>query len=87
MALENINRFLDRYRSLLKWTIDEKAAVHEVIKNVCGIDIPQTAIIVEKGVIAITASSTIKNELFIRKEAILEALNKGENKKRFYSIS
>lgn len=72
MSFERIESFLLEYRKRLFAQEDKRAFLRKIIKEVSGIDIPEERFILKKGAVFINGNPTVKNEIFLYKEKILE---------------
>ena len=70
--MKGISEYLQKYRLKLHGAEDKRKEVIEVISRICGITITEQMITINKGVVLIKGNTMIKNELFMRKEKILE---------------
>ena len=69
--MENISSFLQRFKKLLSSHGAVRQIVAEAIKQEVGIDIPTEKITIQSGVVSIQASTVVKSQVFIKKNAIL----------------
>jgi len=76
MELSNIQDFLAKYRTLLSAQDGNRKDICRIIGEASGITLSEKDITVRKGEIVIQGDSVMKNELFLHKKHILEALNK-----------
>ena len=83
MQLSNIQQFLEVYRKRLFKAEDERNAIINIIKNISGVTLFESQIIIQKGTLSIKSDSVTRNQLFLYKTKITEELNKGGNIKIF----
>lgn len=76
MELSNIQDFLAKYRVLLTAQDGNRKDICRLIKESSGILLSEKDITVRKGEVVVQGDSVMKNELFLHKKHILEALNK-----------
>jgi uncharacterized protein YacL (UPF0231 family) len=76
MELSNIQDFLTKYRTLLTAQDDRRKDICRIIGEASGIIISEKEITVRKGELCIQGDSVMKNEIFLHKKHILDALNK-----------
>ncbi len=75
----NIGEFLKKIQNSRSKELVFHAAVQEAIKKFVSIEVPQEAIKFRSGVITIQGiSQSAKSAIFIKKEAILEEVNKNQ---------
>ena len=83
MQLSNIQQFLEVYRKRLFKAEDERNTIINSIKNISGVTLLESQIIIKKGILSIHADSITRNQLFLYKTKIIEELKKGEGIKIF----
>ncbi len=77
MTLLNIGDYLARFKKLKPPADFVKSEIIKIIKDILGADLKATDITCKGGVIYIKSKNPVlKNEIFIKKEKILEALGK-----------
>jgi hypothetical protein len=69
-----LDNFLLRFKALLNNSGSEKKAFIEAARKVALIDFSDKEVEVKDGVVSIHASPLFKNEIFMRKKAILSEL-------------
>ena len=73
--MKGIRLFLDRFRNLTPPDQFIKKECISVIKNRLNVEIKKEDISIKNNIIYINTSSTIKSELFIKKEDLLKELS------------
>jgi hypothetical protein len=77
MPWENVGRFLDRFNNLKPPKKFIQSETAQVVKSVASIDINPDEIEERGGIIYIkTKNSSLKNEIFLKKNLILDILQK-----------
>lgn len=80
MSFERIESFLLDYRKRLFAQEDKRALLRKIIKEVSSIDIPEERFTLKKGTVFINGNPSVKNEIFLYKEKILEEfVRQGQN--------
>ena len=79
MYFERIEGFLLEYRKKLFAQEDKRVLLRNIIKEVSGIDVKEENFTLKKGEVFIKGNPTVKNEIFLYKEKILEEfISRGE---------
>ena len=71
-----IEELLESYRNTLKESGRETEIIAEILTKTLGIPVNKTQLKVSKGVLRAHISSVIKTELYMKKNEILETINK-----------
>jgi hypothetical protein len=74
--MQNIADLLRRYRNIRPPDAAVKKIVIEVVQKSLGIELHRISVSVIRGVVYIDVNPTIKSELFIHKEKILQEVQK-----------
>ena len=74
--MKEIESFLEKFKKLLRYDREIKKTITEIIKNSVNIYIKESEIKIQNKVLYIKANPYIKNEIFIKKDLILERLKK-----------
>ena len=74
--MRSIDSFLNRLKRLLKYDQEIKQVIIRIIKNVVRVEIDESDIKIQNKILYIKTTPYIKNEIFIKKDLILEELNK-----------
>lgn len=84
----NINQLLDKFRSLRNSDIGLRMTIQTAIKNSAGMDVPLESLQVKPPKVFIKGiSSVARSEIFIKKTAILGAINSAMGSERIKDIS
>ena len=67
----NIKEFFEKFSKIQKDVILSKQKVADVIKKISGVDIDQTKIRFENGILRLDINPVLKNEIFMHKNKIL----------------
>ena len=81
----NLGDFLAKFKHVIETTEAQQEAVAKVISEELKIPIPPTDIFTKNGDITITGSPALKSKIFMKKAAILAALEQ-KFPKKFRSI-
>lgn len=81
----SLDSFFAKFRRVLETTKDEQEAVAAVVSEQLKITIPRTDIIVKNGDITISGTPALKSNIFMKKAAILAALDQ-KFPKKFRSV-
>jgi hypothetical protein len=73
--------FLGKITSLLQISLGEKEALLHAIKNISKIELDEKELEIKNGVAVILASPSVKNEIYMRRSAILKELETIQNGK------
>ena len=74
--MKGIESFLEKFKKLLKYDREIKKIIIEVVKNIIGVEVKEEDIKIQNKILYIKANPYIKNEIFIKKDLILERLKK-----------
>ncbi len=83
--MDNLSSFLGKFKKLLS----SDAAVKEVVLNVClkeKINLQNNSISLKDSTLIIGGSSLLKNQLFMKKQRLIEEINKELGKERITDI-
>lgn len=69
-----LEQFLEKFKSFLTARGASKKTVIGAIKNITGIELSENEIEIKNGAVALYVRPLIKNEIFMRKSAILKEL-------------
>lgn len=72
--MRNLSSLLERVSKILNKDTFTKEAIISVIKKYTKADIPETSISLKDGVLVITASPSVKNEITLKEKVIQEEL-------------
>ena len=72
----NISSYLGKVNSLLTHSVLNKEVVIEIVKEEVGIDIHSTDVDIRGGVIYFSVSPLYKNEIFLKRDLILQELRR-----------
>ncbi|OGZ05043.1 MAG: hypothetical protein A2942_03490 [Candidatus Lloydbacteria bacterium RIFCSPLOWO2_01_FULL_50_20] len=76
MSFERIQDFLSQYRKYISDKDEETGKIRAIIAQVSGVQLSQHEITVSRGELQITGNSIVKNEIFLYKGQIIDALHK-----------
>lgn len=77
----DIGKYLEKFKILGNSRFFLRDTVKDSIKEICGIDIDPKDIFIKEGLARISTKPIIKNEIFLKKQKILESINtKSEQK-------
>jgi len=79
----DIGKYLEKFTKLSTSRSFLRESVASSIKEVCGFDIELTKIDEKKGIVRISERPIIKSEIFLKKQKILNSLEKKIGKKVF----
>lgn len=79
--MQNINSFLEKFKKLLRYNKEIKETIKGVIKEKIGVELDDKDIKIQNKVLYIKTTPYVKNEIFIKKDIILEKLNSLLDKK------
>jgi hypothetical protein len=74
MEFSGIQKYLEKYKVKISNEEEKKSTVLAIIKDITGVLLEQSAIVIERGILAIKTDQTTKNEIYIRQKKILECL-------------
>lgn len=70
-----VDALLERYRKIFADRSSERIRVVEVIRNTTGVTLSEKDVKIDRGVLTLAIrSAAVKNELFLRKEPLVRAL-------------
>ncbi len=72
--MNNLGGFLDKFKSIFQGAKFEKDAVISIVNRVAKINLDEKDLDIKNFVIKLTASPGVKNEIFMRKQKILDEL-------------
>lgn len=72
MAL--LGDFLEKFKKLHGDRLQSRQSVLDVVNQVLGVQLQQTDITIKNNTLTIKASPTLKTEIYMKKEALLQAL-------------
>lgn len=75
MPFERIQDFLSKYQRYFSDKDKEQEKIRAAIARVSGIQLSRQELSIFRGVIVVTGSSVLKNELFLFKEQIIRDLH------------
>jgi len=73
--MKNIEEFLKRF-TIIKDPAKSKDEVSSIIKTICGVTVDKTNLVIQNGRLNIKAHPGIKGVIFIKKESLLEEIQK-----------
>ncbi len=76
----NIGEYLNKFKKISENRDFLRKAVSEAVKNICGIDIDPEDIDVRDGIARIRSKPIIKNEIFLKKNKIMDFLKNKTDK-------
>ena len=83
MQLLNIQQYLEVYRKKLSIALDEKNNILETIKKVSGVELEPQQVVIKKGILTIQSDSITKNQVYLYKTKIIDALKQNTNNNIF----
>lgn len=72
----NISKYLEKFKQITLSKSFLRDSVHITIKEVCGVDIEPSKIDIKNYIVRINEKPVIKTEIFLKKQKILEKLDK-----------
>ena len=75
MSVKKINVALEKYKKITPPDILVRTSVAEVIRRLVGADIPLKDISIRRAVVYIRTKPIFKNEIYIKKKDIINAIN------------
>ncbi len=71
----DIAKYLEKFKALSQSRDFLRNSVSEAVKEICNIEIDPKKIVVKDGIARISEKPIIKNEIFMKKQRILENLD------------
>lgn len=72
--MEGIGKFFDRFKNKALVQVGNLTTVLEILKKHTGVNFSVSDVVISKGTLTIKASPAFKNEVYIKKQAILKDL-------------
>lgn len=73
--MDIISGFLKKYKRIIKDDTDLKNAILSSIKETCGLSVESEGLRVKENSINITCPQIFKNDIFLKKDILLENIN------------
>ena len=77
--MKGIGNLLDKFKSIAVQEINKRVFIVEIIKNKIGVDIKMEDISIKDGIVSIKVKSIVKNQIFIKKQALIKEISKKIN--------
>ncbi len=74
--MQGINNFLNKFKDSIGKTVIRREKILSIIREETGIDIKNENILIKGDSIKIKTNQSQKNEIYIKKESILERIKK-----------
>jgi len=84
--MKSISGFFDKFKNKAVLDVKRYLVVIETIKKYTNIELDIKDVSISKGVITLKTSSSMKNEIFIKKQIILNEISKKINHKKIFDI-
>lgn len=84
--MKNLADFLQKFKAIRDPSLDKKIIAY-VIKQTCGVDIEPSNIKIKNFVIQISEHPAIKTSIYMKKQSILELINKELPGRNFSDIN
>jgi hypothetical protein len=85
MELKGIKEFLERYKQTILRGDTTREGIIRCIKDISGVELKNSDIKIERGVVTLTISSIKKNQIFLFKDHIILMIKK-ETGQSIYEI-
>ena len=84
--MDGLKGFLTRFKHLEPKEPKIVSEISTAIQEILGISIPSTHITIQKNIAFLQVSPTIKRAVFVKKEALLTLLKKGEHAREVLDV-
>lgn len=74
--MKGITSFLDKFKKLVRHDTETKESIIKAVKDIIDVEINESDIKIQNKVLYIKSTPYIKNEIFIKKDLVLEKLQK-----------
>lgn len=84
--MNNLDGFLKKFKTALGVLNLEKSLISETVSTVLGIQLPEGAITLKNNVVHVGGSPTLRSQIFLKKNQILESFKKHPELKKITDI-